>query len=1221
MTDIGFTDSAEGVVPPRNSAPGDRSQTSETHWGVLAKVLYFIAQRLFYGIIVLLAVIFLTYLGLSLARGTGLGESLQQSFAQTVEYVSNLLRGDLGYATAASGDVRPRPMGEVIIERMSRSLGLLFLSLALAMIVGVTLGMRAARSGSKRSLGIILATIIGVSVPSFFAAFLLQWALTSYTRWSGNALLPMGGFGWDEHLILPVIVLAARPLAQITRISFVSLRDILKQDYVRTAQAKGLRKYQIRWAHVMRNAAIPILTTVGISFRFALSTLAVVEFYFGWQGAGFTLLKSISQQDDNLTVTFVLLLGVLIILFNFILDISYRLIDPRLWEPPAHVIESSQQGIVDMLRSFGRSLQDAAVDNRVVRSLSARLGGKVNDFQDEDQTWVEEVGKDLDEPFIGKRSIWIAMRRNGPFSFGGLLVLVLAVLVIFGPLMSPHNPYSTQGLVNVDGVLTRPPLPPSETYPWGTDALGRDMMSLILAGAQQTLFLVVVVVVARFVLGVLLGAIAGWRNGSLVDRIILGLAEVVAAFPNLLLAMILILALGIRQGMSTFLIALGFIGWGEIMQFVRSKVGALRSEQFVESAVASGASTGRIINTHIMPNLFGALISLVALEMGSVLMLLGELGFLSIFVGGGLMIELPGVPPQLFSDVPEWGALLSNIRYQARAYPWTGFYTMTAFFLAIFAFNLFGEGVRRAVESGHLIISRFINRYSVAFAIFGILFFNWFQANSGATPFYRNLAQAFAGTNTMTHVKALTTPEMQGRSLGTPGQAAAAQYIADQMALYGLQAGGESATYFQERLHSFERLEGEPQLVIDDGGPPLVFGKDYAAYPGLNMTDGEAAGQIKLVGIGKPSTASVAGWRISYPELDRVDYSDDILLAVSDYSGRVLSWRTEHAGLLVVVDDPAKLAEAHTLSGRSGKQLDLFTGELKGEETPAIWISEETGNRLLEDSGYTVAELRENFNDLLPESVWEKPLPVFVGMQVEGKLEEKWPVQHVIGYRPGDFGYELCVDCLDKELVVVMAQYDNPPPGPNGQFAPGANDNASGVAVMLEAIRVLEEADYQPRRSFLFIAYSGEGLDGGEPVSDPEIKKFLQAKTGFASRFEPVAIVQLRGLGDGSGNRLEVSSAGSLRLADLFETSAKQSGVDSVRSEEPIDMSLIYEEVSSGSDTGGKQAPVVRLFWEGWDETSRLPTDTPDQISEEKLEKAGRALAMALMALGREIEY
>lgn len=657
------------------------------------------------------------------------------------------------------------------------------------------------------------------------------------------------------------------------------------------------------------------------------------------------------------------------------------------------------------------------------------------------------------------------------------------------------------------------------------------------------------------------------------------------------------------------------------MQFVRSQVTTLRNQLFVESAVASGATTPRILNTHIMPNLFGALVSLVALEGGAVLMLLGELGFLSIFLGGGTMIELPGVPSMLFSDVPEWGALLSNIRLQARAYPWTGFYTMMAFFVTIFALNLFGEGVRRAVESGHLIISRFVNRYTVGAAFVGILFFNWFQANSGATPFYRAQAQAFDGQRAMNQITALTQPEMDGRALGTAGMDQAAQYIADEMAAAGLQPAGSLGTFFQERLHAFERLNAVPQLTIEDGGPPLVPGLDFAAYPGRYMTDGAASGKVRFVGIGKQAPRTTSGWRSSFIELDNVDYSDEILLAVNDYNGEILSWRVPMGGLLVVTDDPDKLGKSFTLSGRSGKDWDYYTNEVSGEETPSLWISEETGNRLLAGTGMTVADLRRQVDSLTYESLWEMPLNVSVDMKAEGVLEEKWPVNHVIGYRPGDFGYELCQDCLDKELVIVMVQYDSPPPGPDGQALPAANDNASGVAVMLEAIRVLEEADYQPRRSYLFIAYSGEGLDGGEPVNNPDVKKFLQAKTGFTSRFEPVAIVHLRGLGNGTGNRLEVSSTGSMRLANVFETAAKQTGVKPVRSEEAIDISMIYEEGGSSTNSEGQQAPVVRLFWEGWEETSRTPDDTLETVSKEKLEKAGRALAMALMTLGREIEY
>ncbi|MFN2106904.1 MAG: ABC transporter permease subunit [Candidatus Promineifilaceae bacterium] len=1215
MTDVRVSESTEGVSKQLRS---DAEYRSYLETG--ARFLIFLGQQLLYSAIILLAVIFLTYFGLSMAGGVGFGDSLSDAAVRTTEYIGNLLHGDLGMATAASSDVLPRPMGEVIVERMSRSLGLLFIALAVATILGIFFGMRAARSGSKRSLGIILATILGVSAPSFFLAFLLQWAVTAYTRYSGKALLPVGGYGWDAHLILPVIVLMARPLAQITRVSFVTLSDVLSQDYVRTARAKGLRNFQVLWAHVIRNAAIPILTTVGISFRFALSALVVIELYFGWQGAGFTLLKSISQGDDNLTVTFVLLLGLLIVLVNLLLELSYRIIDPRLWQPPSHVIEGGKQGIGESLRSLGGAIRDVFVDNRISRTIQRWREPQEPGTGHPSGDLLGDSNDRLEDPFVGKRSVWVATRRNAPFTIGGLLILGLVVIMLFGPLMAPHNPYTTQGLVNVDRQLTRPPLPPSETYPWGTDALGRDMMSLILAGAQQTLVLVIVVVVARFILGVLLGAIAGWNNGGRTDRAILGLAEVIAAFPNLLLAMILILALGIRQGMPTFLIALGFFSWGEIMQYVRGEVTKLRNELFVESAVASGASTPRILNTHIMPNLFGALISIVALEAGAVLMLLGELGFLSIFLGGGTMIELPGVPPTLFSDVPEWGALLSNIRYQARTYPWTGLYTMLAFFVAIFAFNLFGEGARRAVESGHLIVSRFINRYTVGIAIVGVLFFNWFQANSGAVPFYREMAQNFDGQLAMNQLTALTQPEMEGRALGTPGQEFAAQYIADEMAAAGMQPGG-GGTYFQERFHDFGRLDSVPELAVNDGGPPLVAGQHFAAFPGLNMTQGNAAAKVRFIGVGDPQVRTTGGFRTSYPDLDRADYTGEILLAVSDYNGRVLESRVQMDGLLVVTDDPANLGKSYTLSGRPREQRNWFTGKKTSLEIPTMWISEETGNRLLAGTGQTVRDLRQRIKGLAPEAVTEMPLDVGVDMAVEGTIVERWPVHHVIGYKPGEFGYERCMDCLDDELIVVMAQYDNPPPGPGGEILPGANDNASGVAVMLEAMRVLERDEYQPRRSFLFVAYSGEGTDGGEPVSDPDIKRFLQAKTGFAMSFEPVAIVQLRGLGAGDGDRLEVSSTGSLRLADVFETAARQTGVKSLRSEEAIDISMIYEEGTGSGSSSGQQAPVVRLYWEGWRESARTADDTPENISRDKIEKAGRALAMALMELGREIQY
>ena len=1198
--------------------PEETVDSSASHRETFISLLVFLGQRLLYAAVVLLFIIFLSYFGIDMAGGADFDTAVPKAFTETFLYIDRLLHGSMGLTTAGSNTLIPIPVSDVIRERLPRSLALLGLSLIFSALVGGFLGMRAARSRSESSLFILIATIIGISVPSFFAAFLLQWGITSLTRIRGQAILPVGGFGWDNHLILPVLVLSARPIAQITRMTFVTLRKVLRQDYVRTAHAKGLRKFQVTWGHVMRNAAIPILTTLGMSLRFSLSSLPVVELYFGIPGVGATLLKGIAQQDTNLTVGLTLCFGAIFILVNMILELSYRLFDPRLWDAPSFVSANEHHSRKKVWKAWRDDVGDLLANNAIVNRFKRRKQtAEPNPFAAALEHSEQYTNEELDA-HMGTGRAWRRVLNNRPFMFGSLLVIGLIIIILFGPAMSPNNPFKTIGLQMVDGQITTPPFAPNAEFPWGSDALGRGVMSLVLSGAQMTLSVAVMAVAARVVVGVLLGAIAGWRSGSWVDRAIVGLSEVIAAFPTLILAMILILAIGIRQGMSTFVIALCFVGWGEIMQYVRSEVISIRPKEYIESAVALGARTPRIISRHVLPQLFSALISLVALEVGSVLMLLGELGFISIFVGGGAYIELPGVSAALYSDIPEWGALLSNVRYLARTYPWTALYPMLAFFVAILAFNLFGEGVRRLVDSGSLVINRIFNKYTILGTLGLIAGIFWLQNNSGTTPFLRDYAQGFDGTQALAHVEQLTTDEMNGRSLGTSGQADASQYIAAQFETLGLQPAGEAGTYFQERSHGFERLTATPELNIADDGSALIYGEDFAAYPGRSTTAGAADGELVFVGLGRP-VGNRRGFRVSYPELDRTDFSNNIILVLSDWEADTLAG-TEKDGLLVVTDDPEKLKNAYTLSSRSGQQLNLFTGERTGEETPSLWISEETADRLLANSGQTVANLRRQTAELGLENVLQIPISTDVNMNVQGEIEEYWKVNHVIGFWPGSEGFEFCADCMDTELVVIMAQMDSPPPGPDGKAYAAANDNASGVGVMLETIRLLQESGYEPKRSIMFIAYNGEGLDGGEPVTNPDIRRFLQAKTGFASTYTPEAIVQLRGLGGGDGERLEVSAAGSLRLAELFETSAQRMGVDTVRARETIDIGTVYDD-GGGSNQGGQEAPVMFLTWEGWQTTSRTAADTLENISSDKLEKAGRTLSLALMTMGFDRDY
>jgi hypothetical protein len=601
--------------------------------------------------------------------------------------------------------------------------------------------------------------------------------------------------------------------------------------------------------------------------------------------------------------------------------------------------------------------------------------------------------------------------------------------------------------------------------------------------------------------------------------------------------------------------------------------------------------------------------------MGALLMLLGELGFISIFIGGGAVVDLPTMKT-IYSDVPEWGAMLSDIRFLVRSYPWTGLYPMLAFFFAILSFNLFGEGIRRLVDEGNPLLNRLINRYTVILTVLIVLSYNWVSANSGPMPFYREQANQFDGERALYHTSILSDPRMFGRALGSPGDDLASIYIGINFEKLGLQNGGEKASFYQERMRSFEKLDSIPILEVHDSDIQPSYGVDFSVYPGLNTSSGEASAPLRFVSLGEHASIETPGGSHYYPELDRADFSDEILLTLTDREAVHLS-RVSVAGILVVTEDPTLLEKRFTLSGRSATYTNPADGQTYGKDIPYLWISEKTANQLLAASGYTVKRLRELADEHKIDQIFEIPLDTNIDLQVEGTLVEKWPVTNVIGLWPGTEGYDFCADCLGKKLIVVMAQYDSPPVGPEGVF-PASDDNASGIAVMLEAIRVMKETEYQPYKSILFVAYSGEGLDNGEPINEKYIKKILQANAGF-SNFETEAIVHLRGLG-GPGDELEISAGGSLRLAELFDRAAKQMGVDTIRSSDAIDISVIYNEGNSSME-GSQEAPLVKIFREGWDQYSRRATDSLDIISSESLDKAGRTLSLALMILGRETQY
>jgi peptide/nickel transport system permease protein len=283
--------------------------------------LLIVGQRILVTGAHLLFLIFLVSLTIQLSRGGGI-QSFNIAFPAAVEtttnFITDLFNGDL-------------PVWDEMQQVFPRSMGLLLISLSIGTLIGLTLGgIAAVRKGSRISTFLMTVSVIGVSTPTYVVAMFLIWGVVWFFQTTDVRILPVYGFGWDLHLIMPVLVLSARPLASMLRLSYASFFDIFRSDFVRTAHSKGLRPRTVFWRHVVRNAGVPLLTTAGVSFRFGLAVLPIVEFIFTWPGIGLALLESIQSGDINRVLVMILPLATLFILVNILLDFLYPLIDPRL---------------------------------------------------------------------------------------------------------------------------------------------------------------------------------------------------------------------------------------------------------------------------------------------------------------------------------------------------------------------------------------------------------------------------------------------------------------------------------------------------------------------------------------------------------------------------------------------------------------------------------------------------------------------------------------------------------------------------------------------------------------------------------------------------------------------------------------------------------------------------------------------------------------------------
>jgi peptide/nickel transport system permease protein len=311
-------------------------------------VFAYVVRRLFATIVVMAVVAFVVFLLLYLTPGDpaailagdaatsedirrireklGLDDPFLERFGQ---WVWRLMHGDLGVSIFTN-----LPVTHLIGQRIEPTLSLTFCTLVISVLVAVPLGvMAAARAGSWIDRAVMAFSVAGFSVPVFVLAYILILIFSIELEWlpvQGYRPISEGVWEWARHLVLPSAALGTVYIALIARITRASMLDVLAQDYVRTAQAKGLAPGAVLLRHALKNAAVPIATVVGIGIALLIGGAIVTETVFALPGIGRLTVDAILRRDYPIIQGVVLLFSAAYVLINLAVDLSYMFFDPRI---------------------------------------------------------------------------------------------------------------------------------------------------------------------------------------------------------------------------------------------------------------------------------------------------------------------------------------------------------------------------------------------------------------------------------------------------------------------------------------------------------------------------------------------------------------------------------------------------------------------------------------------------------------------------------------------------------------------------------------------------------------------------------------------------------------------------------------------------------------------------------------------------------------------------
>jgi len=235
-------------------------------------------------------------------------------------YLGRLVQGDMGVSLHSQ-----RPVASEILDRFPATLKLALASLSIAFVLAIPLGVwSAVKEHSLLDQGALFFSLLAVSMPNFWLGPLLVLFFSVYMGW-----LPVSGSGTWAHMVLPAVTLGASLSAVLMRMTRTSMREALREDYIRTARAKGLPWRRVIWRHGLKNALLPIVTIGGLQFGALLSGAMITETIFSWPGIGRLTVQALNTRDYPLAQGCVLFIALCYVLVNLATDIVYAFIDPR----------------------------------------------------------------------------------------------------------------------------------------------------------------------------------------------------------------------------------------------------------------------------------------------------------------------------------------------------------------------------------------------------------------------------------------------------------------------------------------------------------------------------------------------------------------------------------------------------------------------------------------------------------------------------------------------------------------------------------------------------------------------------------------------------------------------------------------------------------------------------------------------------------------------------